>query len=105
MYMHARMHHARTHAHTHSHTHVHTHTHIHARTHTNICMHKHTYTRLQSPMRRDSSSEENTSLLPTTVSSLSALIAPTDDSEDFTEVGSLPAADDTTKCYCKCHAS
>jgi len=46
-------------------------------------------------MSRASSSEENTSLLPILVSSLSVSITPTDEREDFTEVGSLPAADDT----------
>ena len=53
----------------------------------------HTY--LQSPISKASSSVENTSLLPTPDSSLSEPRAPIEEREDFAEIGSLPAADDT----------
>jgi len=46
-------------------------------------------------MSKASSSEENTSLAPTLVNSLLEPRAPTEEREDFAEIGSLPAADDT----------
>jgi len=50
---------------------------------------------LQFPMNKVSSSVKNTSLAPTLVNSLSKLNAPIEEREDFEDIGSLPAADDT----------
>jgi len=53
------------------------------------------YRDLQSPMSEVSSLVKNTSLSPTLVNSLSKLNAPIEEREDFEDIGSLPAADDT----------
>jgi len=57
------------------------------------------YRNLQSPINTVSSSVKNTSLAPTLVNSLSKLnTPPMEEREDFAEIGSLPAANDTKQC-------